>query len=105
MPSRCVDNLPNALLESFACGKPAVGADVEGVSVVVHHDENGLLFEAGNTADLAAKLDLLAAEPGRARQLGLAGRRLVEQEHSPEQHYASLMQAFGAAIAEARKGA
>ncbi|MBN1916910.1 MAG: glycosyltransferase family 4 protein [Verrucomicrobia bacterium] len=99
MPSRCIDNLPNALLESFACGKPVVGADVEGIRVVVRDGENGLLFRPGDAADLARKLDALAADPDRARQLGLAGRRLVEQEHSPERHYESLMRAFEAALA------
>jgi glycosyltransferase involved in cell wall biosynthesis len=102
MPSRCIDNLPNALLESFACGKPVVGADVEGVSVVVRDGENGLLFEPGNAADLAAKLDALAADPDRARRMGLAGRRLVEEEHSPERHYEALMKAFDAALARRR---
>jgi glycosyltransferase involved in cell wall biosynthesis len=79
-----------------------VGADVEGVSVVVRDGENGLLFEPGNAADLAAKLDALAADPDRARRMGLAGRRLVEEEHSPERHYKALMKAFDAALARRR---
>jgi glycosyltransferase involved in cell wall biosynthesis len=103
MPSRCLDNLPNALLESFAAGKPIVGSDYEGITVVVKDGENGLTFEPGNAADLAAKLDALAADPARARQMGLAGRRLVEAKHSPEHHYASLMTAFESAVGRTRK--
>jgi glycosyltransferase involved in cell wall biosynthesis len=99
MPSRCLDNLPNALLESFAAGKPIVGSNYEGITVVVKNGENGLTFEPGNPADLAAKLDALAADPERARRMGLSGRRLVEAKHSPEHHYASLMAAFESAIA------
>jgi len=99
MPSRCIDNLPNALLESFAVGKPIVGSDYEGITVVVRDGENGLTFRPGDPADLAAKLDALAGDVDRARQMGLAGRRLVEAEHSPERHYESLMRAFEAARA------
>ena len=102
VPSRCIDNLPNAVLESFACGKPVIGADVEGICAVVHTGENGLLFEPGSAADLAAKLDALAADPGRARRMGLAGRRLVEEEHSPERHYERLINVFEAALAHRR---
>jgi glycosyltransferase involved in cell wall biosynthesis len=102
MPSRCIDNLPNALLESFACGKPVVGSNYKGISVVVRDGENGLLFQPGNAHDLATKLDALAADPERARRFGAAGRRLVEQEHSPERHYERLMAAFDAALARWR---
>jgi glycosyltransferase involved in cell wall biosynthesis len=103
MPSRCIDNLPNTLLESFACGKPVIGSNAEGLTVVVRDGENGLLCEPGNAHDLAAKLDALAADPERARRFGAAGRRLVEESHSPEAHYASLMRAFEAAIAQNSK--
>jgi glycosyltransferase involved in cell wall biosynthesis len=99
MPSRWIENVPNTLLESFACGKPVVGSNVEGVSVVVRDGENGLLFPPGDAADLARKLDALAADPGLARQFGRASRRLVEEQHNPERHYESLMQAFEAALA------
>jgi glycosyltransferase involved in cell wall biosynthesis len=102
MPSRCIDNLPNALLESLAVGKPIVGSDNEGITVVVRDGENGLTFRSGDPADLAAKLDALAADADRARHMGLAGRRLVEAEHSPERHYESLMAAFEAARARRR---
>ncbi len=93
-PSRWLDNLPNVLLESFACGKPVIGADVEGINVVVHDKENGLLFEPGNPTDMAAKLDALAADQDRARRMGQAGRRLVEADYSPALVYERLMAIF-----------
>ena len=99
MPSRWIENLPNTLLESFACGKPVVGSNSEGISVVVRDGENGLLFEPENADDLARALDRVATDADGARRMGLAGRQLVEEQHSPERHYQSLMSAFGAAIA------
>jgi glycosyltransferase involved in cell wall biosynthesis len=103
MPSRCIDNLPNALLESFACGKPAVATDVEGIRHVVHDGENGFLFRAGSPASLAAKLDALSADRDGARRMGLAGRRLVEERYSPEPHYEGLIRVFEAAVARTRR--
>ena len=103
LPSRCIDNSPNAVLESFACGKPVVGSNVEGVSALVRDGENGLLFEPENADDLAGKLDALAADPERARRMGLAGRAFVEERHSPDRHYTDLMRLFESAIEARRK--
>lgn len=106
-PSRWLDNLPNVLLESFACGKPVIGTDVEGINVVVRDGENGLLFQPGNAAEMAAgmaaELDALAADPDRARRMGQAGRRLVEKDHSPGLHYERLMTVFERAIETRRR--
>jgi glycosyltransferase involved in cell wall biosynthesis len=103
IPSRWIDNLPNTLLEALAHGKPVIGANVEGINVAVHHGENGLLFQPNDPADLASKLDALANDPARARQMGLAGRRLVEETHNPERHSQTLMRVFETAMAQRRR--
>jgi len=102
LPSRWIDNLPNAALESFAAGKPVVGTDVEGVRTVVHDGETGLLAAPGDAADLAAKLDALAREPDTAKRMGQAARRFVEEQHSPEKHCERLTEVFRQAIARRR---
>jgi glycosyltransferase involved in cell wall biosynthesis len=47
------DNLPNILLESMACGTPAVGFNIGGVPDIVLPDQTGFLAEFGNYRQFA----------------------------------------------------
>lgn len=51
-PSR-IDNLPHAILESFACGVPVVGSAVGGIPDAVRPGHTGWLYE-GNSAEACA---------------------------------------------------
>jgi glycosyltransferase involved in cell wall biosynthesis len=61
-------------LEAWMMGKPVVGARVLSVSSVIHEEQDGLLIAPGNSADLAACVARLAADPELARRLGANGR-------------------------------
>ncbi|MBZ5643278.1 MAG: glycosyltransferase family 4 protein [Acidobacteriia bacterium] len=65
----------NTILEAMASGCCVVGSRVGGTPELIGNDERGLLFEAGNAADLAAKLIELAENQGLRRALG---RRAAE---------------------------
>ncbi|HEX2094146.1 MAG TPA: glycosyltransferase [Longimicrobiaceae bacterium] len=54
VPSVWHENTPLVVYEAFAAGCPVIASDVEGISEVVHHERNGLLFNRGDAADLAA---------------------------------------------------
>jgi glycosyltransferase involved in cell wall biosynthesis len=94
VPSLCYDNLPNAILESYAHGKPVVGSNRGSISEVVRDGKTGLLFEPGDSDDLADKLGWLAGHPEECSGMGRAGRKLVEDEHNKELHYKKLMEIF-----------
>jgi glycosyltransferase involved in cell wall biosynthesis len=47
------DNLPNAVLESMACGTPVVSFNTGGVPDMIEHMETGYIAERGNIEDLA----------------------------------------------------
>ncbi len=42
------DGMPNILLESGALGKPIIGSNVDGISDLIDHGTDGLLFEPGD---------------------------------------------------------
>jgi starch synthase len=73
-------------LEAMACETAVVASAVGGIPEVVADGETGLLVPydptdpAGFTAALAARIDELLADPGRAREMGAAGRRRVLEE-------------------------
>lgn len=94
VPSICYDNLPNVILESYAFGKAVVGSNRGSISEVVLDGKTGLLFEPGNSRDLADKMAWLAGRPEECSCMGRAGRTFVENEHNKELHYDKLMSVF-----------
>ena len=53
MPSEWRENMPYSGLESLAAGTPVIGARIGGIPDIVREGETGLIFEAGDTEELA----------------------------------------------------
>jgi glycosyltransferase involved in cell wall biosynthesis len=70
-----VDGLPNALLETLACGRPVVATTAGGIPDVVVDDVNGLLVPPKDEAALAHALRRLIREPDTRERLGQEARR------------------------------
>lgn len=63
LPSICNDTAPQTIFESFSGGVPIIASDIGGFPDFVMHEKNGLLFEAGNSDDLAEKIDSVLSNP------------------------------------------
>lgn len=63
---------PNVVLEGMASGLPVVATGVNGTVELISDGKDGLLFEPGDVAGLAARLDRVLRQPELARDL--AGR-------------------------------
>lgn len=83
VPSR-VENLPNVVLEAFACGLPAVAADAGGMRDAVRHLETGWLAPVGEAQGLAEGLRRLLEDAGLRRQLGRNASELARKEFDRE---------------------
>ncbi|MBI5373999.1 MAG: glycosyltransferase family 4 protein [Candidatus Schekmanbacteria bacterium] len=98
VPSECYDVFPFAVIESFATGKPVVGARIGGIPELIDDGKNGFLFEAGNADDLADKINILAQNPGMAAEFGRQAREKAETHYSHESYYNKLSLIYDNAI-------
>lgn len=71
-----------ALLETMASGRPLVVTDNPGLERYVEHGVTGLRVPAHDPDAMAGAIAALLTDPERARAMGRAARRRVEQEFS-----------------------
>ena len=78
------EGLPLTILEAMAAERPVVATAVDGNVEAVQHGRTGLTSPAEDIDQFAKNLTTLAREPDRARKMGTAGRRLVEERFCVE---------------------
>ncbi len=66
-----------AVLEAMASGLAVIATDTGGTAELVRHGETGLLFAAGDSQQLAAQIERLAADDDLRQHLATAGQRIV----------------------------
>lgn len=81
LPSR-MEGLPLAVLEALAAARPVVATAVGGTPEVVRDGTTGLLVPPGQRVALADAVRRLLDDRALAHRMGLAGRELVEREHT-----------------------
>ncbi|HRW11208.1 MAG TPA: glycosyltransferase family 4 protein [Caldilineaceae bacterium] len=99
VPSEWYENCPMSVLESFACGTPVIGARIGGIPELVQDQHSGILFTAGNAAELAAAMQFAVDQPAAMVAMGQAARRQVERDHSPATHYAQTTALYASVLA------
>jgi glycosyltransferase involved in cell wall biosynthesis len=77
VPSQWPEPFARVVLEGMASGLVVVATRLGGTSEIVVDGRNGLLFAAGDSKDLAAKIGALAGDPARRGRLAQAGRQTV----------------------------
>ena len=87
-------------LEAMACGTAVVGSRVGGIPEVVADGETGLLVAPDDPAALAAALNSLLLDPGRAAALGAAGRKRAAAEFGWDAIAAQTVELYGALVAK-----
>jgi glycosyltransferase involved in cell wall biosynthesis len=81
LPSR-YEGFPLAVVEAMLAGRPVVASDVGSVREAVRDGATGLLVPPNDPGALAAAVGRLLADPGRAREMGRAGRRLALERYT-----------------------
>jgi len=103
LPTRAYETFGKSILESFAFGRTVIASDLGSRRELIHENQTGLLFPPGNVEQLAKGISFLHERPELAAQMGAAGREQVRNRHSPETHYAALIQLYGTLAPSDRK--
>lgn len=98
IPSIWYENLPNTLLESFACGTPVIGSDIGSISMAIEEGKNGFLFIPGDGSSLADVIIQYLKSPDLARRMQTYCRVTAECVYSPAAHLKKLMNTFDNAV-------
>ncbi|MBI2399517.1 MAG: glycosyltransferase family 4 protein [Deltaproteobacteria bacterium] len=101
--SECYENNPRSVIESFALGKPVVGARIGGIPELVRDGVTGFTFNPGDSKDLMEKIKKFASNPKLIENYGKNARKIAEKEYNPETHYTGLMKIYESAIRKSRQ--
>jgi glycosyltransferase involved in cell wall biosynthesis len=94
-----MEALPMSILEAMALERPVVATDVGGSSEEVVDGETGHLLPTGDPEPVRRALLGLAADPERAREMGMAGRRRQLERFDGEAMVDGYVRAFEEAVA------
>ncbi|MCH9023756.1 MAG: glycosyltransferase family 4 protein, partial [candidate division Zixibacteria bacterium] len=93
MPSRA-ESFGVAALESSACGRAVVAANVGGVPEVVIDRKTGILVEPDNPGALAKAIIELAKHSDRCREMGRAGYEFVKENFDWEKSLETMSEIY-----------
>jgi glycosyltransferase involved in cell wall biosynthesis len=92
-----------SLLESMACGIPALVSDIAGNREWVTPGEQGWRFPDGDDESLTAMLLSAIDQPAELANMGRAARRLVEEKADWARNFPRLLDAYSQAVCSYRK--
>jgi glycosyltransferase involved in cell wall biosynthesis len=80
--STFTEGISNSILEYMALGKPVIATDGGGTSEIVEDKKTGYLVKQSDPADLAEKIEMLINNSELRNQMGVAGKKRVEDNFS-----------------------
>jgi len=95
-----MDGFGLVLVEAMALGVPVVATNAYGIKNVVQHEENGLLFDNGDIAALAAHVQRLLSDTSLANRLIANGRVTAYDTFSIERTVNNYEQFFRGLVGE-----
>lgn len=78
-------------IEGMFSGTPVIGARSGATAELIKEGVNGILYNHGDPADLAAKIEYLCHNPAVGKQLGMNAQRWVRSYFTPERYTRELM--------------
>jgi glycosyltransferase involved in cell wall biosynthesis len=97
-PSEWYEGFPMTIVESFACGTPVISSRLGAMVEIVDDGRTGLHFTAGDSDDLASKIDWAWTHEKEMQEMGKAARKEYEDKYTPEHNYEMLMDIYNLAM-------
>jgi len=80
------EGLGRVLMEAMALEKPVIASNVGGIPELIKDDENGFLFEKGDSKELARKFKILLEDRNLAKKMGKKGKDIIKNKFSNEKY-------------------
>ena len=80
--------------EALACGKPVIGTKVGGIPDQIIDGYNGFLVKPKDPKEIAEKILWLVEHPEEAKQMGINGRKIVEEKFNLEKRIDRLIEVY-----------
>ena len=98
-PSEWYETFGMGIVEAFACSVPVIASRLGAMEEIVNHGRTGLHFSAGDSQDLAAKVEWAWEHPKEMDAMGRAARSEYESKYTAARNYPILMGIYDRAIA------
>lgn len=99
-----MDGIPVVLMEAMSIGIPCISTRISGIPELIEHEQNGLLAEPGDSAEISNLIMRLLGDPELATKLATAARETVSKEFNAELETMKLRDLFSRAVEAARQG-
>jgi glycosyltransferase involved in cell wall biosynthesis len=87
-------------VEAFANGLPVIASRIGALANIVRDGETGLLFEPGDSGELAAKLKWASQHPQEMLRMGKRARAEYEARYTPQRNLHQLLAIYADAAAD-----
>lgn len=93
VPSVWYENSPLVIYEAMALGKTVIGSRIGGIPELIKEGVTGLLFEAGDSRELATKIDYLLDNDKVLTRMGEAAK-VESLRFGFDKHYEKIMEVY-----------
>jgi glycosyltransferase involved in cell wall biosynthesis len=98
-PSIWYEGMPMTIIEAFSQGLPVIASNMGAMSSMIKNGYNGLLFEAGNSANLQAKLIEWQNKPQAEKEwFSKNACQTYLDNYTPEKNLSQLMDIYDSVI-------
>jgi glycosyltransferase involved in cell wall biosynthesis len=98
VPSLWYEAFGLVITEAFAAGKPVIGSDIGAIPELIEEGVDGFIFPPGDVVTLAEKITWIWNNRAAAKEMGLEGRKKVEEHYSAEAHYDGLISIYNSVL-------